>query len=140
MNEHEAANVLGVLNAAWPQVELGQQTADLWIGMLERTDVAVAMAAARTVIRHEHWFPSIARFLQAVETEAQHERTRRASTVGLPTAHHRPVAPPPALLAAARQLLAEQAGKRHWHGGPEPCPVCGGVAPPKLTTTLRRSP
>jgi hypothetical protein len=129
VNRQDAVEVLGVLGAAWPNQEIAQQTAQLWLGMLDACEVEAAKKAALSIIRNDHWFPSVARFLQSYESEAQYQRTARADSVGLPTAHHTPVAPPKRLTDASRVLLREMGGRGHWHGGPGPCPKCGGMAP-----------
>lgn len=35
--------------------------------------------------------------------------------------------PPADILAACRELLARQRAIKHWHGGPDRCPSCGGL-------------
>ncbi|HEV2928406.1 MAG TPA: replicative helicase loader/inhibitor [Propionibacteriaceae bacterium] len=127
MTPQETARLMGVFAAAWPNQEISRDTVELWSGMLERVNVEHAMAAAKVLIRNENWLPTIAKFLQAVETEASYQRARLARTRGLPGA--RTVSAPPnrALMAATRGMLAEQRSKKHWHGGPDPCPACGGM-------------
>lgn len=140
MNDHEAATVFGLLTAAWPDKELPDETIDLWLEMAADVDFADAEPAARQIIREDQWFPSIARFLQVTEARAHGRRNRQADARGLP-ATRRSAPPPKPLLDAARRLLEEQKTKQHDHNGPEPCPVCGGVAPPsskKASETSRR--
>jgi hypothetical protein len=38
-----------------------------------------------------------------------------------------PIPPPPDILEQLWQALADSSARNHWHGGPEPCPVCGGT-------------
>lgn len=129
MNDDQSVEILAVLTAAWPNQELTTQTAQLWLGMLAELHPDDAMQAAKGVVRQDHWFPPIARFLQLAEA-ARHGRQIRASEHrGLGTGRAT-APPPPALLEATRGLLAEQQSKRHWHGGPNPCPVCGGMKRP----------
>lgn len=127
MNRRDVAAVLGILTAAWPNQTLPEQTVAVWMDMLADLDPADAQQAARTLVKTEQWFPSIARFRNEAQAAAHARQNRRAATHGLP-GHHRPAPPPPALVEAARALLDEQSTKKHWHGGPAPCPVCGGMA------------
>lgn len=135
MTFQDATTVLGLLTAAWPNQDMPAETAELWIGMLSELDVDDAKSSARTVIRNDQWFPSIARFIQVAEAAKHARENRFAAQRGLPSVG-RSVPPPQRLIEATRQLLAEQAKKKHWHGGPDPCPVCGGMKSP---TVNRRS-
>lgn len=137
MNDTEAANVLGLLNAAWPNSDLPDRTVELWIGLLCEMEMLDAREAAKTVIRQDNWFPSIARFTQTVEAARHARRNREAASRGLPSARWEPSPLPQALIDATRGLIAEQASKKHWHGGPKPCPVCGGIAPSKPERATR---
>ncbi len=136
MTPADAANVLGLLTAAWPNQDMPDRTVDLWLGLLSELDLSDAKEAARTVVRQDQWFPSVARFIQAAEAAKHGRQNREAAHRGLGDGH-RPAAPPAQLVEATRQLIAEQAGKKHWHGGPDPCPVCGGTAPALNTPRLR---
>ena len=126
MNRNETAAVLGILAATWPNQTITEQTAAVCMDFLADIDPADAMHAARTLAKREHWFPSIAQFRNEAEAKAHARRNARAATHGIGVAF-RAVPPPPALMDAARQLLTEMKGKKHWHGGPHPCPVCGGM-------------
>lgn len=130
MNANDTAAVLGILSAAWPNQTITAETATVWRDILADIDSADAMHAARTLVKREHWFPSLAQFRSEAEAHAHARRNKRAASHGLPAS------PPPAaadghrrLVDAARQVLAAQRGQRHWHGGPQPCPICGGLAP-----------
>lgn len=131
MNDHDAAKVLAILGAAWPNQELPDPTVDLWMGLLSDLAYEDGKAAAKTVIKEDTFFPSISRFLQAAQAARHGRENRLAAERGLPSAH-RAVPPPERLLKLTRQLLRERSTKKHWHGGPDPCPVCGGIAPEHL--------
>lgn len=126
MIPRDTAAVLGILAAAWPNQTITEQTAAVWREMLADVDQSDAMAAARTLVKRSEWFPSIAQFRNEAEANAHARCNRAAASRGLGSGH-KPTSPPPRLIAAARQLLAEQRGARHWHGGPDLCPVCGGI-------------
>lgn len=128
MNGRDTAAVLGILAAAWPNQQITEQTASVWMDLLADIDPDDAMHAARTLAKREHWFPSIASFRNEAEARAHARRNARAASHGLGAAPRKPAPPPPALMAASRQLLAEMRTKKHWHGGPTPCQVCGGMA------------
>jgi hypothetical protein len=128
VNQRNATAVLGVLSAAWPNQDVSEQTATVWMEMLDAVEVEDAMTAARKLVRTSHWFPSIAQFLNETHAEEHARRNRHAARYGLPR-NHQTVPPPPRLLAACRELLEEMKGKRHDHHGPAPCPVCGGINP-----------
>lgn len=131
MNDHEAAVVLGVLTAAWPKQDLPDATVDLWLSLLTELDLGDARAAANTVVRQDQWFPAVARFLEVAGAAKRARQHREAEHRGLPDASAVAVAPPAELTEAARRLIAEQRATRHDHHGPDPCPVCGGVATPR---------
>lgn len=141
MNDHESADILAILAAAWPNQEITRETAQLWLGMLAELDPDDAMAGARTVVRNEHWFPSIARFRQATDAARHARRNQEAAARGLP----RPGGRIPdeerfqAIIAGLRDNLADRGTRTHWHGGPHPCHVCGGIAPPKPPTAARHA-
>jgi len=127
MNSRDVTAVLGVLAAAWPNQTITEQTARVWMDLLADIDSEDAMAAARILIKREHWFPSVAQFRSEAEAQAHGRHNRAAATRGLPG----PTTPvlPERLVDATREFLAERGTKKHWHGGPEPCPVCGGIKP-----------
>lgn len=126
MNDEQAARIFNLLVTAWPDKELPDETIDLWIEMIDDLDYADAQAAAKDIVRHDQWFPTVARFRQQCEVHASRRRHKAAADRGLPQGGF--VQPPQALLNATRQMLAERAKlPKHWHGGPGPCPVCGGT-------------
>lgn len=136
MNAKEASSVLAALSAAWPSHDMPEDTVRLWVGLLADVELPDAMAAARVVVKQDRFFPPISRYLQECEAQSHGRRNRLAAERGLPR-NHQTVAPPPRLVAMLRDTLAQQRTANHWHGGPDPCPICGGMAP--TVTTARRA-
>lgn len=125
MNDQQAARVFNFLVTAWPDKQLPDETIDLWIEMIDDITYGDAQAAARDIVKQDQWFPTVARFRHQCEVHASRRRTQDAAKTGLAPPTGTP--PPKALLDATRQLLAERATlPPHWHGGPNPCPTCGG--------------
>jgi hypothetical protein len=127
--------------------------------MLRDYSPEVGMETARRIVNEDQRFPSIARFREAAGAIApRREESRWAGASACPIcagvglvedAQGRPftcnctsygVMPveerprgtdqTPRLVAAAREVLARRGRLgQHWHGGPDPCPVCGGRRP-----------
>lgn len=138
MNDIEAAQVFAVLRAAWPDKDIPAETIELWMELAEQVDVRDAQPAALQIVREDQWWPTIARFLEVCRVHERrrlgHEAQRRG--LGRPGG----VEPPAGLVAAARRVLADREGlPSHWHGGPGPCRVCGGVRPPSSTLERKAS-
>lgn len=135
MNARDTAAVLGILSAAWPNQAITPETATVWRDILADIDSADAMHAARALVKREHWFPSLAQFRSEAEAHAHARRNKRAASHGLPASPQPPTADGHRrFVDMARQMLATQRGTSHWHGGPDPCPVCGGIAPQAAQT------
>lgn len=127
--------------------------------MLQDYPDAVARQAARRIVDEDQRFPSIARFREvagaispqrdemrwagasvcticagvgAVEDAQGRVWTCNCASYGVMPVEDRGAAADqtPRLVAAARAVLARRAeAGQHWHGGPDPCPVCGGRKP-----------
>jgi Loader and inhibitor of phage G40P len=132
MNTNEATAVLAALASAWPNQDLTEPTVEVWRSFLDEIDADDGLAAAREVIGSERYFPPIARFREAANAARQARLNREAATRGLPRHEDQPVGPERwrAAVELARNTLAERNTRKHWHGGPDPCPVCGGGPPP----------
>jgi hypothetical protein len=130
MNATETAAVLAYFAAAWPDKDFPTQTVDVWVDACADLDPIAANTAMRRMVKQENWFPTIARFRAAVAAEEHAQRNQFAARAGLPSPE--PVGEPPkALLAAIRAMVADMKKnqRKHWHGGPNPCEVCGGIDP-----------
>lgn len=133
MTPHQATQVIAALTAAWPTHDMPDDTMRLWVGLLADVDQGDAMEAARTVVKEDRFFPPISRFLQLAEERCHARRNREATERGLPRQPPQRVSPErmTQILGGLRaQLAARRGAGGHWHGGPNPCPVCGGMAPP----------
>lgn len=132
MTPHEATQVIAGLNAAWPTHEMPEATIRLWVGLLADVDQGDALEAAKTVVKEDRFFPPISRYLQLCEERCHARRNRDADSRGLPPMPSQRVSPErmTQILGGLRAQLAVRRGAGgHWHGGPEPCPVCGGINP-----------
>jgi len=124
----ETAGVLAMLTAAFPNVDLEEPTIELWMSALGEVDHRDGQAAAGAVIRTEKFFPAVSTFFDAVAAETHGRRVREAAMRGLPRPTGRPVGQDRFRRAIEEvwDTLAERGTRKHWHGGPDPCPVCGG--------------
>lgn len=146
MSGNEVAAILALMSAAWPAATVNENTARVWGGELTNIHGEDALAATHTLIRTSKFFPSVAEFLDVVrpltarraraDQAADYERKALAEggTVSDPEDGRAGVS------RHIRSILAAQAGRRHWHGGPNPCPTCGGITTdPKTLERYARS-
>ena len=132
MNTDEATAVLAALASAWPNQDLSEPTVEVWRSFLDEIDADDGVAAAREVIGSERFFPSIARFREAATAARHARRNHDAATRGLPRRPEQPIGSERwrAVVEEVWNILAERGTRKHWHGGPDPCPACGGGPPP----------
>lgn len=81
MTRTEVAQTLAYLVSAWPKVEIGDETAEVWVDQLAHIPAVDAEAAARRAVATCKWFPSPAEFLEICHAEA---RSRDDGRRGLP--------------------------------------------------------
>lgn len=122
------------------QANVGEGTVAVWAEHLAGQTMQDAMNAARRLVKLNRWFPSVAEFLENCRLERE---LREASFVQAGELEA------PKVSAEQRQRVAERfmavcreaaAGRNrsgHWHGGPEPCPVCGGMKPQPTRAKLK---
>ena len=126
MNHTEAAQVLAVMAAVHPW-DVGDDMAEVWYRTaLQDVSLDVGLAVAMRLVEREERFPTPAAFNSEVRSERERER-RQENMRALPTGERRGL--PVELLAELRAVLAGKGGRKHWHGGPNPCEVCGGMKP-----------
>lgn len=85
MNREEARRVLDVLMSAWPRTELPDETVRTWVRMLTDLPYDVGQAAAESIIKADKYFPSIARYREAVSGSAKNQRHEWTAVHGCPT-------------------------------------------------------
>lgn len=108
MNRQEAAAVLGLMAAAWPNHEMPSETALVWADMLGDIDPDDGLAAARQVIQTSEWFPTINTFREAAQAVAR----KRARELDYQDRRALPAAPiDPIRLQAYRFVVRELLAK-----------------------------
>lgn len=137
MNRDEAASVLAIIAAPYPW-DVADDQAEVWFqAALERCDhelgIEVAVRLAETMDR----MPTPAAF-NATATGIQRERYLAAKTEQAQAEGRLldPGTPPPnrvkQAIADLRASMSATGTRGHWHGGPDACPVCGGINPDVL--------
>lgn len=129
MNKTEAAQVLAIMAAPHSR-DVGMDTAEVWYrSALAGTDLALGLEVAVRLVETEERFPTPARFNAERRSLAiRHRELERSDLLGIP-------GPPPdpaqqaQVVAGLRVLLSSRRQQKHFHGGPHPCPVCGGQVP-----------
>lgn len=71
MTGNEVLALLAYMSAAWPSVEVTEDTARVWTEHLAKIDGNDALAAANVLINESKWFPSIAEFRDAARAQAR---------------------------------------------------------------------
>lgn len=119
--------VLRMLSVAYPHMEMSAAAAVLWAKHLSAFELEDAMSAADKWISAEDRPPRISNLVEMSRAEMARRQSARPT---LPSAERAmPREQLLKMMAVTRGLLKEWNRKReeHWHGGPEPCPVCGGM-------------
>lgn len=157
MNKPEAAQVLAVMAAPFPW-DVTDDQAEVWYqAALAVVSLDVGLEVAVRLVETEERFPTPARFnseRKAVDRERYEARRALEAASGQRSIPAIPLTldERAGWIQEMRQMLApfgRRGTRGHDHKGPEPCPVCGGIAPDALarmspaeqdiaTTTLRR--
>ena len=136
MDPAEADEILTLLLAGYPTTKLSDETVVAWADAIAESgaDPIKALEVARRWSRTHERFPNLAEFLTTV--------TPRTYTQ--PADDPDELRPSPKLAAelAAKwrtalvehdarvaELHSSRGAAGHWHGGPDKCPLCGGVPP-----------
>lgn len=129
MNETETLATLAALTAAYPSFELSRPTAESWALALRSVQVDDAQAVVARLIRTKTFFPSIAEFFNEESAARRAREHREAAVRGLPeVSGHRPRGEEAqGLVRQLKEELDYGGARGHWHGGPDPCPKCGGM-------------
>lgn len=124
MNVQETAAVIAYFGAAFPTFDPSDDTVDVWVAEVGDIDPADAGDAMRHLVRTCDFPPTIAKFRMACKEIGL--RRRQGRYQALEMARH----PwPDELVEEIKRMSSTAAKRKHWHGGPNPCPVCGGMKP-----------
>lgn len=134
MTEDEAREVVAFIAATYNRPVDQAQVAGWYHAALRDVGQPEAMTVAVELLNTSEFMPTPAAF-QRVRTEIARsayvaERDALAAAErALPSGE--PVTSPAEFFSAMRSMLALQRANlgKHWHGGPAPCPVCGGMSP-----------
>lgn len=137
MNRDEAAQCLAIIAAPYPW-DVPDDQAEVWYqAALERCDTELGVEVAVRLVETMERMPTPAAFNAAV-AEIQRERYLAAKTEQAQAEGRLldPGAPPPnrvkQAIADLRASMSQSGTRGHWHGGPDACPVCGGINPDVL--------
>lgn len=135
LNADQAIDLVDALIAAFPVSDWSDATVDLYVRRLERVAHPHRLVAVDRAITTLDNAPTIRWLLDTAHAEAL-----RTGDYVAPVDPDVPLAAAAGVVARVRARLVEAgaeidrrvpAGARgvggHWHGGPAPCPVCGGV-------------
>jgi ribosomal protein L37AE/L43A len=122
MTPDQITQTLKAFSDNW-SIQLTKDKVAMWGALLEDVHPEDGHMAMLDMLAGEAFYPPIARFMEAVK---KHKRVRLAREIPATSGGAAVVQQMPAeLLAEMKAMLAEP--KTHWHGGPDPCPVCGGM-------------
>lgn len=137
MNHEEAAGVLAIMAAPYPWDVPDDQTEVWYRAALERVDLELGLEAAVRLVETMDRMPTPAAFNSMVTTIGRERYAEHRQETA--QAEGRLLDPGVAMPERARQAIADLRAsfaaaetRGHWHGGPDPCPVCGGVNPEVL--------
>lgn len=102
---------------------------ELWFNTcLRSTDVRLAGRATLRIVSEDKFWPTPARFNEIRRAiQADDEPPASALPSGPRTEQER--ANVARYIALCREIIKQRDTRPHWHGGPDPCPVCGGINP-----------
>lgn len=130
MTPFEASSILAYLVEAWPSMEVGEHTAEVWADALSGVDTQHAHTAARKLVKSEQWPPSVARFLEvAREVKRAEDTDRQARALGPPPTTDRATAAGRmrGIRAGWDAVQATRPKHDHKRGGAN-CPKCSTSA------------
>jgi hypothetical protein len=131
MNRQEAAWLLATLAAPYPGEPFTDDAAEVWYNStLHNRDIDEAMTIVERLIASKEFRPTPAVFNEELRTARQHQAIAAAAVPAL-DAPRTSTHPAAEVIEELRRTLADTSKRNHWHGGPKPCPVCGGMQIPK---------
>lgn len=138
MNRDESAQLLAIMAAPHPW-DVPDDQAEVWHrAALERVDFELGLEAAVRLVETMEKMPTPAAFNAMVTTIGRERYAEQRQLAA--QSEGRLLDPGTGLTDKVRQVIADlrasfataNGTRGHWHGGPDPCPVCGGVAPDVL--------
>jgi hypothetical protein len=141
MERTDALSVIARLMASWPSKQWSDPEVEMWLEDLAAWTVEEGMAATQACRRALDFSPSWAEFYTSLGDARRLQNrtiyTRELTRPGVMTREANREA-----VKLIRSWYADSDKRRgeHWHGGPEPCPVCGGQRPAHLSGTVRQQP
>lgn len=120
--------VLRMLTTAYPEFHLTEPGAVLWAKHFKDFDFDDANAAADQWIVSSERFPKINQLTELTRTVMRNRRDNESALAlseAPPTPEQRSQIQE--MMATTRSLLTNMRKKQHWHGGPNPCEICGGM-------------
>lgn len=136
MNAEQADAILSALTVGYPKATLEDETLVAWADAIEDTggDADRALEIARRWARTHEWFPTLAEFLAVITPHTYVQPVDDPDEMRVPPAVARQMG------RLWRQALADvdariaanplpRGAAGHWHGGPDPCPLCRGRPP-----------
>lgn len=136
MDRTESAAVLESLIAGYPRMDLEDATLTAWVEAIEDTgaDPAQALETARRWARTHERFPHLAEFLTTITPRTYLRIVDDPDEMRVPPVVARQMGRlwRQAIDDANAKAERARSGRGvvgHWHGGPDPCPMCGGSRP-----------
>lgn len=135
MDRAESTDVLDALIAGYPRMDLEDTTLSVWVEAIEDSgaDAGRSREVARRWPRTHERFPSLAEFLAVITPHVYVEPVDDPDEMRPSPQVARQLAGYWRNALAANDEKAQRIGSPrggtngHWHGGPDPCPMCGGL-------------
>lgn len=138
MNENEAVDVVTFIAAPYNRPVDAALVAAWFHVALAPLEVAEAMDTAVDLLNIETYMPTPASFVEARRAASQVAYREAQDAVpamralvagGRSSADDEIAAAAISQMRGALATLAQDGPRGHWHGGPDPCRVCGGIRP-----------
>lgn len=136
MNQTEALQVLTIIATPFNREITGDLLAVWYSTCLRDIDLGVGLSVAEALLNESEFMPTPAAFRRTLTAMRVAERRELPAQPALP---ERSVTQKELDRAEIREIIAEMKSKLaalastgtrgHWHGGSDPCPVCGGINP-----------
>lgn len=135
MDAAQADQILTQLLAGYPRHDLDDETLVVWAEAINESgaDPARSLEIARRWPRTHEWLPSLAEFLIIIAPRRYDQPPEDPDDLRLnPAASQQMTRVWRTELDKVAKRVADIGAGRgsggHWHGGPDPCPLCGGIS------------